>query len=220
MHAHPFWQYEWVLSGQAVAEVSDHRHILHAGEGLLIPPHCRHSFTYERNGTAWISVKFQTAGGSDKHADGLLPHHPAARPLGAAIASCVGSGGVLSPALAPLLSGLLALYQRRSEPSSDPITQIMARVRSEPLTGWRVDTLAAAVGLSPGHCTTRFRAKTGVALKTWLDQQRAESCVQLLRFADANMGAIAEQAGFADIFTFSRFIKRVTGSPPSQHRHA
>jgi len=142
------------------------------------------------------------------------------RPLGAAIAACIGPGGALSPALAPLLSGLLALCQRFSEPSADPVARIITQVRTDPLAGWRIDALAAAAGLSSGHCTTRFRTVTGVALKTWLDQQRAESCVQLLRFADADMGAIAEQAGFTDIFTFSRFIKRVTGSPPARHRLA
>jgi len=213
-HQHPHWQFEWLTAGRALAHVGDAEHRLTPGSGLLIPPDCPHGFRYDQDGTAWVSVKFSAALVGEADDDGSLPDHPATRLLAEAIATCVSAGGTVAAAAAPALQALLSLRDAVPRPSHGLIARIQALVAQDPLAAWRVDELAHAVGVTPGHCTTRFRAETGTALKAWLDRQRAEACVRLLRFADADITTIAAYASFPDVFTFSRFISRVTGQSP------
>jgi AraC family transcriptional regulator len=220
-HVHPHWQFEWLLRGEATAEVGDQVHTLTPGSGLLIPPTIEHGFIYRRGGTAWVSIKF-TSSESDiirSDDDGELPAHPASQALAQAIAACVDDAGRIDEAAAPALQALLTLRQRPVVHHGDGLSAAIERIIvANPLHPWRVDSLAAALTLTPGHCSTRFRHETGTTLKAHLDRCRADACLHLLRFADADIAVIAEQAGFPDVFTFSRFIRRVSGKPPSAWR--
>jgi AraC-like DNA-binding protein len=218
-HQHPHWQFEWLLSGEALAICADTQHRLLPQSGLLIPPGLVHGFRYDHPGTSWVSIKFVAETNDYDENEYLLPEHPAAAALATAISACVEVDGHVEAAAAPALASLLALRQRPLRPAHDDmIGRIRRRIAEAPLLAWRVEDLARDLGLSAGHCSARFRSETGAALKMWLDQQRADACKQLLRYADADITTIAEQADFVDVFTFSRFIKRVTGKAPSAWR--
>jgi AraC family transcriptional activator of pobA len=55
-------------------------------------------------------------------------------------------------------------------------------------------------------------------LKRYLDRKRADYAQRALIYADANVSLVADQMGFPDPFTFSRFFKRVTGENPRDYR--
>lgn len=218
-HQHPHWQFEWLLSGTAAAHVNDHPHALHADSGLLIAPGLTHDFHYTSDDVTWVSIKFIAPDfilGSD---DGSLPTHAASRHIARSLAACVGPNGDLDAAVAPLLISLCALGLQPEPTTTDMLAhKIDQLVRHQPLLNWKVEEIAQRLHVSPGHCSHQFQRERGVALKTWLDQQRATACVRLLHYADASNADIAEDAGFPDVFTFSRFIKRVTGKSPSTWR--
>jgi AraC-like DNA-binding protein len=83
---------------------------------------------------------------------------------------------------------------------------------------WSVASLAAALGLSPGHASSRFRAEHGLSLKRWLDARRADRAGQVLAASDLPIAEVAARCGFADPFAFSRYFRRVTGNSPSAFR--
>lgn len=222
-HSHPFWQFEWMLSGRALAQVGADGIALGPGDALLIPPGLPHRFSYPHAGATWISVKF-AAPATAHPPDPLLPASEELRALAGAIAALVPPGGEPAPAHRPVLdhclAALLALAARVPAAPLDP--GVAARVRRlverDDARAWTVAGVAAALGLSTSHCSARFRRETGVALKPWLDRVRAGAAERLLAASDLPVGEVALTLGFADVFAFSRFFTRTTGLGPRAWR--
>lgn len=49
---------EWVmvLMGKAILKLEDERHVLNAGESLLIPANVKHWITYTQSPTIWLAI--------------------------------------------------------------------------------------------------------------------------------------------------------------------
>lgn len=75
----------------------------------------------------------------------------------------------------------------------------------------RVTELAEHLALSPGHLSERFRNEYQMSVKAFIDQYRYRTIERLLAFDDAPIKLIAAQAGFRDLYSFSRFVKRLSG---------
>ncbi|HEX3134125.1 MAG TPA: helix-turn-helix transcriptional regulator [Planctomycetota bacterium] len=74
--------------------------------------------------------------------------------------------------------------------------------------------MARALGYSPGHASSVFRAQAAMTLKSFLDQARQEAAARLLAETDHPISEIAELLEFPDVFAFSRFVSRVAGASP------
>lgn len=83
----------------------------------------------------------------------------------------------------------------------------------------RVDDLAAAVRLSPGHFRRAFSISFGMSPYTFVMQQRIERARTLLSACEHEMGDIAFACGLSDHAHFSRLFRRFVGTTPSQWRH-
>lgn len=81
-----------------------------------------------------------------------------------------------------------------------------------------LDELADAVHLSPAHFARLFRAHFGVSPMRYVNQKRIDVACALLAETNMKLWQIAQQAGFADPFYFSRLFHRTTGVPPSTYR--
>jgi AraC-like DNA-binding protein len=57
-------------------------------------------------------------------------------------------------------------------------------------------------------------------LKTYLDLERAKVASRLLEYSDLNITEIAETLDFPDVFSFSRFFRRVVGMSPRPFRQS
>lgn len=78
--------------------------------------------------------------------------------------------------------------------------------------------LAAAVGLSPSHYATLFRAATGMPPHAWLMKRRIERACELLMNTSSNVTDIAFALGFPSSQHFATMFKKHLGTTPSEWR--
>ena len=57
-----------------------------------------------------------------------------------------------------------------------------------------------------------------MTLKEFADRELMKQIDRLLFYSDLTLGDIADQTMFNNIYTFSRFVKRLTGETPSHRR--
>ena len=78
---------------------------------------------------------------------------------------------------------------------------------------------AAKVCLTPKHFSTVVRQETGHTAAWWIHRQVVSEAKNLLTMRpDLNIQAVADQLGFADQATFSRYFHRETGLYPTEFR--
>jgi AraC-like DNA-binding protein len=69
-------------------------------------------------------------------------------------------------------------------------------------------TVAAAVGLTPGHLTTVVRRKTGRSVQRWITERRMAEARRLLRETDLTIEAVAASVGYRNPSYFIRHFRR------------
>lgn len=78
---------------------------------------------------------------------------------------------------------------------------------------------AEKVCLTPKHFSTVVRQETGHTAAWWIHRQVVSEAKNLLTMRpDLNIQAVADQLGFADQATFSRYFHRETGLYPTEYR--
>jgi len=82
---------------------------------------------------------------------------------------------------------------------------------AEPLT---VPEVAAAVGVSPGHLTRVFSARTGETVVGYLRRRRVEHARHLLTSSTMSISAVAASVGIPDLQAFNKTCRAVTGRSP------
>jgi AraC-like DNA-binding protein len=213
-HHHAFWQLDHCAGGAIAAQCAGHgpghELRLEPGEGLLLPPAAAHDFIYRR-GSHFVSWKF-TWDGAGPTTPVLLSGQPGWAGVAAALAAAP-----VGPATGHLLSAAMHIAGAPA-PAAGFAHDVGRLVDAHPARAWTVAAIAAALGLSPGHASARFRSERGMALKTWLDARRAAHAGEVMSASDLHLADIAVRLGFADQFAFSRFFRRVTGQAPSAFR--
>ncbi|WIX81975.1 AraC family transcriptional regulator [Amycolatopsis carbonis] len=101
----------------------------------------------------------------------------------------------------------------------DPeIASALQALHADPARAWRLEDLAAEVGLSRATLARRFTALTGRAPMAYLAWWRMTTAARLLRDGDRGLPAIARQVGYGSPYAFSHAFKRHFGVAPGQYR--
>nr|BFF04926.1 AraC family transcriptional regulator [Streptoalloteichus tenebrarius] len=101
----------------------------------------------------------------------------------------------------------------------DPeISAALEALHAAPAEPWRIEDLAARVGLSRATLARRFTALTGQPPMAYLTWWRMTIAARLLRETDLPLPAIARQVGYGSAFAFSHAFKRNFGVAPGQFR--
>jgi AraC-like DNA-binding protein len=85
-------------------------------------------------------------------------------------------------------------------------------------TGWSIQHVAAAVGLSYDQLRRRFTSELGQPPAAYRRQRRLERAAAMLRTTNLGLRQIADTVGFTDEFHLSRRFKQHYGASPSQYR--
>lgn len=215
----------WVGRGTVLLDRQPHR--LGPGRALLVPPLHLHAYAELDDRLCWLFATFDWPGRRGMGAGlggakrlGQLAQDQAeillrawARPAGDGLDTAVALQRllrVLYPPVAPLAAG--------DEPASAQLIERVRRAEAELPPGASVPEVARWCGLSESHLRARFRAVAGLSLGRYLREARLRRAAARLRAGAVDVKGAAEQAGFADIYTFSRAFKRALGVPPSRIR--
>lgn len=114
-----------------------------------------------------------------------------------------------------MLSGSEIAARRKVHPRIKKVIELLRRM--PPGADTSLESLAAAVGLSPGRLMHAFTESIGVPLRPylqWLKLQRAAGGIA----SGMSLAAAAHAAGFADSAHMSRTFRRTLGATPSALR--
>ncbi len=101
-----------------------------------------------------------------------------------------------------------------------PIREALGLIHRNPETSWTAAGLAAHVGMSRSGFFKRFRDAVGETPGQYLTRWRVHVATRLLKEADASVGSVAQQVGYATEAAFSNAFKRVMGMRPGAYRRA
>jgi AraC-like DNA-binding protein len=137
------------------------------------------------------------------------------------------------PGQATVLTGLLDLllvYLLRAWLDGNPATgwpqalrdrevaAALEELHTNPAAPWRIEDLAARVGLSRATLARRFTALTGRPPMAYLTWWRLTMAARLLRETDLPLPSIASKVGYASPFALSHAFKRQFGVAPGGYR--
>lgn len=225
-HSHSFWQLEINLRGQFSLNTPTESLTLKRNEMVLIPPYLSHSFHYPTSQIHYLSIKFEAP--KNKESTQLTHIRPNSlnthlREMFILLQPSTSKASKHNQAiLNSLLSALMFEQWPRITDTSNQTDPIISKVKQcvedTQGTGITVEALASQVGMSPSRLLTRFRHQEKRTLKNYIDQERAECACDLLKYSTMNIAEIADQMNFPDIYSFSRFFKRMKGISPKQFR--
>lgn len=227
MHSHPFWQLEIVTRHHvAYRLLAEENGILNAGDMLLIPPHREHEFIYEPPGATWITLKFERGTADGKQRESIIRKSLFTEKFTASLLAMI-TGTILKPYEKTFADGMLeALFTFIETEDADKtedassrlirtITDIVKERNGKPVS---VDEIAHELSYTRSHVSKLFKQLTGESLKSFIDRIRLDKAKEMLRYSEFNISYITAELGFKDIFTFSRFFRRMTGMNPRQYR--
>jgi AraC-like DNA-binding protein len=164
------------------------------------------------------------------HLPAQIGRHPRLR---AAVELLGGEVGDHRPGRDAAISGLLDLllvYLLRAWFEDHPatgwprvlrdhdVTAALEAMHADPARPWRIEDLAAEVGLSRATLARRFTELAGQPPMAYLTSWRMTLAARLLRDTDLSLSAVARKVGYASPFAFSHAFKREFDLPPGQYR--
>ena len=240
LHSHLFWQLNMAEKGytEFIAPEKKFQIKLQPGDLLFVPPKCTHRFRYHHEAFIGFSFKMEVHGLKDDDAEQpihipatpetfgclraikelMFATFPMSAPFpGETMLSCDDSYSLL---LESLLTGIFRRFvtgisQNAASPLLRTIRQMLQQRHGNPLT---VDELARSCHYSSGHLSELLYRECGLRAKPLIDRERTVIAANFLEFSEMNISEIAEYMGFPNVFAFSAFFRRHTGSSPSDYR--
>jgi LacI family transcriptional regulator len=93
-------------------------------------------------------------------------------------------------------------------------------IRDYACDGIGVDEVVRSVSLSRRAFELRFTDRFGETPKQMIQRVRLERAKQLLESTQLSITQIAMMIGFADVAAFANFVKKQTGSSPTEWRES
>ncbi|WML34415.1 AraC family transcriptional regulator [Clostridium sp. OS1-26] len=110
---------------------------------------------------------------------------------------------------------LLEGYDSNNQSCTEIVAQYIKKHFQENIT---LENLAQIVHLSPTYLSRVFHQEKGVAIRTYISQQRMEQSKYLLLHSNLPIKKIAEDCGFINISHFYRVFKKYIGKSPADIR--
>ena len=237
-HIHSYYQIELCVNGLIKFASGNRKLHLHGGEWMLIPPGTAHSMIYEGKDLEYYSFKFEVTNQNipvgnellfqcrDTLSTWVINSLAALRPPDKFLYMPINENRIILEAL------LLSMLQQALTPiASKPLLPKLLRDISDMIAeeGANVKIQRAAEHLQMNVSQLKYRYKLAqkeyalpgiseLTLKEFLDRELMKQIDRFLFYSDLSLGDISDQTMFNNIYTFSRFVKRLTGETPSRRR--
>jgi AraC-like DNA-binding protein len=227
-HSHAFWQMEIFIKGKHKI-ISDSKKLESATPGILVlPPFTKHKIIYPPPPQESYSFKF-TANIPD------IPQTPILTPEDQFITFFRESLQKLSPP--ENNTGIPAGLRKKA--TEYLLSDILRYISPEPSAGNRaepdfvsntkeivytygaeanVSFIAEKLGWSTGYLKHIFKRELNMSIKKFIDREMAGIIKKYLLYSDRNITETASLCHFPDVYSLSRFFKRVTGKTPSGYK--
>jgi AraC-like DNA-binding protein len=222
------------LATEGAIRIDQERVKLRPGEGVLILPYQFHAFAKpQREEILWLIVTFECDRRAPLEHFRGTPFHfgvDIRRRLVSALelyaARQQESGNqMLALEIACLLAELGPIVRKLSTPliladrrSHELLNEIEDYLRQSQPAMVRIQDIAQRLHVSESRLRTRFRAAFGSSLGQYLRNYRLHVAIDRMRDTRRNFTQIANDLGFPDSATFTRFVRCQTGFTPSEFR--
>jgi transcriptional regulator GlxA family with amidase domain len=102
--------------------------------------------------------------------------------------------------------------------SSPDLADLLAYVADHPAADLSVAALAEQASMSERSFQRLFSREVGVSPGRYVERTRIDAARRMLEQADDGLASIAADCGFANVETFHRSFKRITGVTPTEYR--
>jgi len=225
-HVHDFWQMEIFRTGRARCIAGEDTFTLEQNDIFIVPPGMPHYFKYSDDSNI-ISVKFKASGNRTLYHNAFsLPDDPLKTVIVSAFFELADAAQSISAAekifMECLLSAIVAICDLNTPETSERLHPAYAKavnfIEKNRHRSISAASVAHAIGCSSGHLASLFRKYSGTSLKNYIDEAKSAFIKQYLLYSDLSITDIAALAGFDDIYSFSRFFKRLAGVSPNAFR--
>lgn len=220
-HVHPYWQMELVFDGNSYVEFENKTIHLEAGDILIIPPQNWHYYVFGDIGKKAWSIKFSFENIEEKMEPVIINKTEETQLLTKWLNEIIQPGECCSRnrfvLIEHLIASLLDLHYFGHDLQGTELSiikHVRKVIEEQEGKAIQVQELANKLHFSTTYLTRIFKKQLGVPLKVFIDQQRFEIAKRLLLFSTLNISEIAEEMGFDNLFSFSRFFKRLSGESP------
>ena len=232
---HPYCQLEVCEKGRIVMCTSGGDFIMQAGDILLIPPGVGHHVVYPDSGNEFYSLKFEASEVPEKTV--LFPHCQFNNWLIKSLHECHLEGARHAMPITcenrEIIEGVLAMtmqrFCRQDARKKNDEPEIFKKIRNAALitaSSINVESCAELLGMNAAQLNYQFAkglkefgwSAEDHSVKKLIDQAILYLIDQYLDFTSFSLSAIARQMKFNNVYTFSRYYKRLTGISPSERR--
>lgn len=223
-HSHTFWHLDWFREGQGKMFLDFESKDISSGTVILVPSGTNHGFCYEGT-TDILSIKFELHNAPKSlqaicvKADSLeesIIHNLEFLVIDKYVAPPVQ--GIVEHLLSALACSLKARIKTESYSEQSFAGKVIHYIQANINNGLTVDSTATQFGYSVNHFSARFKKETDQSIKQYIDQQRCYEAQKLLRYTDMAISNIADELQFPNVFSFSRFFKRLANDTPGEWR--
>ncbi len=128
------------------------------------------------------------------------------------------AAGIIALAIADLADEAAALRAPVVSAADARIAALIERLAGDEDRAWSMPALARAAGVGETALRAGFRELTGTTPRAYLERRRLERAAHRLVESDRGIADIADEAGYADPYHFSRAFRRVLGVSPRGFR--
>ena len=232
---HPYCQLEICEAGHLIMTTDRGKFVLQAGDILLLPPGTGHYVTYPDGNNKFYSLKFEAT---------TAPDTPTMFFNSTFTRWCINSFNFCHPENAryampitnsnrEIVEGVLELCMKRfcrhhtRKPGGEP--EIFKKIRDTVLlaaSAINVESCAELMNMNAAQLNYQFAKalkEYGLSceeysVKKIIDQAILYQIDRYLEFTDFSLSMISEQLKFNNVYTFSRYYKRLTGISPVKRR--
>lgn len=224
---HDFWQMEFILEGTVLIRFDKSQITLSEKQILIIPPNVKHSFVYGTTRKTW-SFKFSLSSEfiTDLQILVLPDSNDAVQKLCNIFSQLLAEYQQIPVSLYAtfeyLIGGLLVMsYAKIENEKNMPEWVIVAKefIAVNIEENINLEDLAKHLNYTRIHLSRLCQMHLNMKLKDFFDQEKVSIIKKKLLYSQKSITEIAQETGFNDVYSFSRFYKRVSSLTPSEQRN-